>query len=41
MLVVFLQQLTILSILVFAMVDNSHTRQRAALAQAWVKLNPA
>jgi hypothetical protein len=34
MLVVFLQQLTILSLHVFAVVDISHTRQRAALAQA-------
>jgi hypothetical protein len=41
MLVVFLQQLTILSMLVFAVADISHTPQRAALAQGWVKLNPA
>jgi hypothetical protein len=41
MLVVFLQQLTILSLLFLPLADISHTPQRAALAQGWSELNCA
>ena len=41
MLVVFLQQLTILSKPLLAAADISHTQQNAALAQGWLKFEGA